>query len=73
MESYYCKNYEVSLIESILRTPTSHTLWMFNRVVNDKNASEKNELVDMFKEVIEMDIADDIIETAREFLDFQQR
>lgn len=34
VETFYGKGYEQKLVESIERTPTTHTVWMLNRVIN---------------------------------------
>jgi hypothetical protein len=38
VEQFYGTGYWEMLIESIRRTPTSHTLWMLNRVINGTKA-----------------------------------
>ncbi|AEH02096.1 hypothetical protein [Lacinutrix sp. 5H-3-7-4] len=35
LEGFYKKGYEEKLIESLNRKPTSHTVWMLNRIMND--------------------------------------
>ena len=40
LETFYKKGYEERLIESIRRTPTKHTLWMLNRIINGTNGKE---------------------------------
>ena len=72
MEEYDCPNYEIALEESILRKPTAHTLWMLNRVINAKIEPEKSRLIDIMKQVLSMNIYDDVRETAEGFLDYQQ-
>lgn len=72
MEGYDCSYYEIALEESILRKPTSHTLWMLNRVINAKTEPEKSRLIDIMKQVLSMDISDDVKETAVDFLNYQQ-
>ncbi len=34
LESFYKNGYEEKLLESLQRKPTSHTVWMLNRVIN---------------------------------------
>jgi hypothetical protein len=34
VEKFYRKGYEQALVESIERYPTSHTVWMLNRIIN---------------------------------------
>jgi|SRR5579883_911773 len=35
MEDFYHKGYEQKLVESVERKPTSHTVWILNRLIND--------------------------------------
>lgn len=49
MENFYKKGYEKLLIESIQRNPTSQTIWMLNRIINDPNLKNKNEYLDILK------------------------
>lgn len=41
VETFYRSGYEDKLLESIRRKPTSHTLWMLNRIVNDVRGKQK--------------------------------
>lgn len=34
VEQYFGKGYETLLVQSVSRTPTTHTLWMLNRLIN---------------------------------------
>jgi hypothetical protein len=34
MEKFYKKGYEQLLVQSVKRTPTVHTLWLLNRLIN---------------------------------------
>lgn len=50
MEKFYRKGYEEKLLESVERTPTDHTLWMLNRLINDaKNTAVRRQLVGVMK------------------------
>jgi len=67
VEKYYKKGYEDILYQSIKRSPAMHTVWMLNRICNDKNSPDK------FKELLvetaeRNDIADVIAKSAKEFL-----
>jgi len=44
MEKFYRKGYEQLLVKSIKRTPTVHTLWLLNRLIN----SADNETVKIY-------------------------
>jgi hypothetical protein len=39
LEGFYGNGYEERLIESIKRQPTSHTVWMLNRIINGTEES----------------------------------
>lgn len=42
LEKFYKNGYEEKLVESLNRKPTSHTVWMLNRIINDtENESYK--------------------------------
>lgn len=50
MEKFYQKGYEVKLLESIERTPTDHTLWLLNRLINDaKDTAVRRHLINVMK------------------------
>jgi hypothetical protein len=69
LESFYGKGYEQKLIESIQRKPTTHTVWMLNRVINGaKNFDEKRRLLEILKAVERYSTAD--IEAKREAAEF---
>jgi hypothetical protein len=40
VEVFFGHDYEQRLVESIQRTPTPHTLWMLNRVINGTRVAE---------------------------------
>jgi hypothetical protein len=45
VERFYKNGYEHKLVESIHRKPTTHTIWMLNRVINGaQTPEEKSEL-----------------------------
>jgi hypothetical protein len=46
VERFYRRGYEAMLIASLKRRPTSHTLWMLNRVINgEKDVQNKRKFV----------------------------
>lgn len=62
--------YENFLAESVKRTPTSTTVWMLNRCINAGEHAE--EFIGILKEIADRtDVAREIKERAREFVDFQ--
>lgn len=68
VESFYKNGYEDILYESVKRCPTTHTVWMLNRICNDENSSHKFRelLVDIAKRD---DINNTIAEEAKGFLE----
>ena len=52
VERFYKHGYEAMLVESLKRRPTSHTLWMLNRLINgEKNADSKRQYLEMLASV----------------------
>lgn len=41
VEQFYGKEYEEKLVQSIQRFPTSHTVWMLNRIINGSKGEQK--------------------------------
>ncbi|MFC4323284.1 hypothetical protein [Litchfieldia salsa] len=41
VEQFYGNGYEDKLVQSIERFPTSHTVWMLNRIINDSEGEKK--------------------------------
>ncbi|MCM1182088.1 MAG: hypothetical protein NC337_01795 [Roseburia sp.] len=67
VEKYYKKGYEDILWESVKRSPAMHTVWMLNRICNDKNSPDK--FRELLAETAERnDIDNAIAESAKEFL-----
>ncbi len=68
VERFYGKGYEDILYQSIKRSPTMHTIWMLNRVCNDKNSSDK--FRELLSETAKRDDIDNAIKkSAKEFLE----
>ncbi len=67
VEKYYKKGYEEILYQSIKRSPAMHTVWMLNRICNDKNSPDK--FKKLLVETAERNDIDDVIaKSAKEFL-----
>jgi len=50
IEKFYGRGYEAELIASINRKPTSHTVWMLNRIINGtKEAVDRERLIDILR------------------------
>ncbi len=53
MERFYGKGYDERLIESVERKPTTHTVWMLNRVINGTKSPEmKRMLVEVMRHAV---------------------
>ena len=58
-ESFYGRGYEDELVESILRKPTTLTVWLLNRLINGtKEARAKQRLVTLMQEASASPFAD---------------
>ena len=67
VEKFYKNGYEDILYESIKRSPAMHTVWMLNRICNDKNSHDK--FKKLLAETAERnDIDQAIAKSAKEFL-----
>ena len=49
VERFFMKGYETLLLESIKRTPTVHTLWMMNRIINSPKLVDRSKYLDALK------------------------
>jgi hypothetical protein len=72
VEAFFKKGYEPLLVESVSRTPTCHTLWMANRVVNGVSKPEQAKLLAAIREAAtRKDVSKEVRQTAKQFLEFQ--
>lgn len=73
LERFYCRGYEGLLLESIGRKPTSHTVWMLNRLINgSRNSEERVKYLGVMRDVSANAMADDDArEDAQYFLGLQ--
>jgi hypothetical protein len=59
VEDFMGKGYEQKLVDSINRKPTSHTLWMLNRIINStKSAEEGNHFIEILRKASTNPMAD---------------
>ena len=73
VEHFFMKGYETLLLESIKRTPTMHTLWMLNRIINSPKLTDKENYIEALKRTTERnDVSEEIRQEAKGFLDFQE-
>lgn len=69
VEQFYGNGYEEKLVQSIERFPTSHTVWMLNRVVNGCEGVQKKYYLNVFKNVLNSpDVNKDLTSIIKEFL-----
>jgi len=73
LEKFGENAYYYKLIESIKRQPTSHTLFMFNRIVNSLKGKKRIEYLQIFDFVINaIDFDEGIKKIAAEFKEYHQ-
>ena len=73
VEKYYQNGYEQLLHESVIRKPTVHTLWMFNRVINGSDKPEKKKYLSSLKEISNnKSLPENVREEAESFLKYQE-
>ena len=73
MESYYKKGYEEVLLRSVQNIPTSHTIWMLNRVINDPKLSNREMYIEVLKSSLDRDDISQFVKTdIKCFLKYQQ-
>ncbi|MCM1127526.1 MAG: hypothetical protein NC429_13775 [Lachnospiraceae bacterium] len=72
MEQFYKNGYEKMLLESLNRRPTSHAVWMLNRIINDPQLEEKEKYLTVLEKLLQRDdIAENLREEIRGFLKYQ--
>lgn len=60
VEKFYRAGYEAELLASLKRHPTSHTIWMLNRIINGtKDPNARNSLAGALKAAGQHSLADD--------------
>ena len=51
VEKLYGRGYEAELLASIARKPTSHTVWLLNRIINGtKQAADRERLINALRQ-----------------------
>lgn len=72
MESYYRKGYEELLLKSVQKMPTSHTVWMLNRVINDPELSNRKMYIEVLESALNRkDISQTVRTDIEKFLEYQ--
>jgi len=72
IEKFPTEDYEEILLNSVKRKPTSHTLWMLNRIINDSSPKTEEYIRILFETSKRSDVEEDIKETAKFFLIIKQ-
>ncbi len=74
VEKFHKKGYEPLLLESVARAPTSHTLWMVNRVANGVESGMREQFLAAMRAAASRDdVAAEVRATAQRFLEFQSK
>ena len=70
IEKFFGQKYEAKLLESLRRKPTSHTIWMLNRIINGvTDPKQRRMYVEPMSEAMNHPLADSIArEEASRFL-----
>lgn len=71
IENFPTEDYVEILLNSLKRKPTSHTLWMLNRIINDSPANKEEYIEVLYETSRRSDVEADIKETAKFFYEFQ--
>lgn len=67
VEQFYKKGYEDLLVDSVIRRPTLHTVWMINRIKNAGENSDKYEKI--LNDILEKQDVDEAVKNSvRDFL-----
>ena len=74
VELYYKNGYEDLLLKSVKRQPTSQTVWMINRILNDCKLIEREKYLSIFEEILQKDeVSANIKEETKKFLEYQRK
>ena len=72
LEKFFRRGYEEALVRSIERRPTTHTIWMLNRIINGVQEPERSGYVDILAGVARNDtLSEEVRSDARAFLKHQ--
>lgn len=73
MERFYKRGYERLLLESFIRKPTEQTVWMLNRILNDKNLVNRQAYMEALKESANrVDLDDEVMQSIRHYIEYQE-
>ena len=73
LEKYDEEKYDKILVESLMKKPTEHTIFMMNRIINGASDEKKREYIELYiKLLCDSRINDELKNIINEFLDFQK-
>ncbi|WP_066399633.1 hypothetical protein [Neobacillus mesonae] len=52
VEQFYGNGYEEKLVQSIQRSPTYHTIWMLNRIINGSEGEQKKYYLNVLQAIL---------------------
>jgi hypothetical protein len=74
VEKYDELEYEDKLVQSIKRHPTTHTVWMLNRLINYSNGKRKKYYLDVLQNILKLPNLDkELISDVEEYISFQNK
>lgn len=69
VEQFYRNGYEEKLVQSIQRFPTSHTVWMLNRIINGSEGEQKKYYLNVFQDILKSpNVSNQLSSITKEFL-----
>lgn len=74
MEKFYKNGYEKLLLASVKKYPTTQTVWMINRIINDNTLGDRTQYIQALMEVSNRnDVSEEVRNEAKEFYNYQTR
>ena len=74
MEKFYKNGYEKLLLASVKKYPTTQTVWMINRIINDNTLGDRTQYIQVLMEVSNRnDVPEEVRNEAKEFYNYQTR
>lgn len=74
LESFNNEVYEKCLLNSLLRQPTLHTIWMLNRQINIANIENREKYLQIMRQIANNNnLANEITESAKDFVKYQEK
>lgn len=68
------EEYDRMVAASVRRRPALHTLWMLNRIINVSQGEKREELLAIFRDIVENPVWEEPVRnSARDFLEYQDQ